>query len=143
MHMKIKSAVLVACVLVSAVVTAFPVFGHHSFSAQYDASKALRVRGVLAKIEWGNPHIYFYLDVKDDAGNVVRWACEGGAPAALTRRGFNRGDMKLGDTIIVDGYQSRNGARMMDARRVTLANGRIVAGAGADDGGPNPGVPAQ
>lgn len=109
---------------------------HHSFAAEFDASKAVRVTGTLTKVEWTNPHIYFYLDAKDESGNVVKWTCESGAPGALSRRGFKRGDLKLGDTIVVDGYRAKNGANMMDARRVTLADGRIVSGASAGDGGP-------
>jgi hypothetical protein len=109
---------------------------HHSFAAEFDASKAVRVTGTLTKVEWTNPHIYFYLDAKDEAGNVVKWTCESGAPGALSRRGFKRGDLKLGDTIVVDGYRAKNGSNMMDARRVTLADGRIVSGASAGDGGP-------
>jgi hypothetical protein len=109
---------------------------HHSFAATFDASKAIRVTGTLAKIEWTNPHIYFYVDVKDDKGAVVRWACESGAPGALSRRGFKRSLLKLGDELIVDGYQAKNGANLMDARRVTLPDGQILVGASAGDGGP-------
>jgi hypothetical protein len=109
---------------------------HHSFAATFDASKAIRVTGTLAKVEWTNPHIYFYVDVKDEKGAVVRWACESGAPGALSRRGFKRSLLKLGDELIVDGYQAKNGANLMDARRVTLPDGQILVGASAGDGGP-------
>jgi hypothetical protein len=109
---------------------------HHSFAAEFDGSKAIRLNGTLAKVEWTNPHIYFYIDVKDEGGNVVRWTCESGAPGALSRRGWKRGDLKLGDPIVVDGYRAKNGSNMVDARRVTLADGRIVSGASAGDGGP-------
>ncbi len=110
--------------------------GHHSFAAQYDATKAIRLTGTLVKIEWTNPHTYFYVEVKDEKGQVVRWGCEGGAPGALSRRGFKRGDLKLGDTITVDGYRAKDGSNLADARRITLADGRIVSGASAGDGGP-------
>jgi hypothetical protein len=109
---------------------------HHSFAATFDASKAIRVTGTLAKVEWTNPHIYFYVDAKDEKGTVVRWACESAAPGALSRRGFKRSLLKLGETLIVDGYQAKNGANLMDARRVTLADGQILSGASAGDGGP-------
>jgi hypothetical protein len=109
---------------------------HHSFAATFDASKAIRITGTLAKVEWTNPHIYFYVDVKDDKGAMVRWACESAAPGALSRRGFKRSLLKLGDTLIVDGYQAKNGATLMDARRVTLPDGQILSGASAGDGGP-------
>jgi hypothetical protein len=111
-------------------------YAHHSFAAEFDASKAIRVTGTLTKVEWTNPHIYFYLDVKDETGASVKWTCESASPGALSRRGFKRGDLKLGDTIVVDGYRAKNGANLMDARRVTLADGRIVSGASAGDGGP-------
>jgi len=109
---------------------------HHSFAAEFDATKAIRLTGTLTKVEWTNPHTYFYLDVKDDKGEVVQWACESGAPGALSRRGFKRSLLKLGDTLIVDGYRAKNGANLMDARRVTLPDGQILSGASAGDGGP-------
>jgi len=126
----------IALALVAAVSTGPQLIAHHSFAAEFDASKAIRLNGTLTKVEWTNPHIYFYIDVKDDAGNTVRWTCESGSPGALSRRGFKRGDLKLGDVIVVDGYRAKNGANMVDARRVTLADGRIVSGASAGDGGP-------
>jgi hypothetical protein len=117
----------------------WPARAHHSFAAEFDGSKAMRIRGVLTKIEWTNPHSYFYVDVKDDDGKVVNWGCEAGAPGALSRRGFKRGDIKLGDTIIVDGYRAKDGSHLMDARRVTLPDGRVVSGGSAGDGGPGDG----
>ena len=131
--MKLRIAFLVPAVSLAA---AAPLLAHHSFAAEFDASQALRVTGALTKIEWTNPHSYFYIDVKDESGNVVRWSCEAGSPGALSRRGFKRGDIKLGDTIIVDGYRAKDGSRLMDARRVTLPDGRIVSGGSAGDGGP-------
>ena len=131
MAMKCTLLVAIAIGLSSATLV-----GHHSFAAEFDASKAIRIAGTLTKVEWTNPHIYFYLDAKDEQGNAVRWTCESAAPGALSRRGFKRGDLKLGDTIVVDGYRAKNGANLVDARRVTLADGRIVSGASAGDGGP-------
>ena len=129
-----KTLILAAGIL--AVSSSAPLLAHHSFAAEFDGSKAIRLNGTLAKVEWTNPHIYFYIDVKDESGNVVRWTCESGAPGALSRRGWKRGDLKLGDTIVVDGYRAKNGSNMVDARRVTLSDGRIVSGASAGDGGP-------
>src|SRR5437762_2780129 len=119
MNLRIAILVAMACVLASSA----PLAAHHSFAAEFDGSKAIRVTGALTKIEWTNPHTYFYLEVKEDNGQLVKWGCEAGAPGALTRRGFKRGDIKLGDTIIVDGYRAKDGSRMMDARRVTLPDG--------------------
>src|ERR1043166_1317497 len=112
-----------------------PLSAHHSFAAQYDGSKAIRLTGVLTKVEWTNPHTYFYLDVKEPDGTVVQWGFEAGSPGALSRRGFKRSDLKLGDTLIVDGYRARDGSRLADARRVTLPDGRIVSGASASRAG--------
>ena len=124
--------------LLAAVATALtlPAVAHHSFSATYDGSKAVRISGKLTKIEWTNPHSYFYVDVADDNGKVVNWACEGAAPGALSRRGFQKGDVKFGDTLIIDGYRARDGSNLMDARRVILPDGRVIAGGSPGDGGP-------
>jgi hypothetical protein len=115
---------------------AIPLAAHHSFAAEFDGSKAIRLQGKLTKIEWTNPHSYFYMDVSDGNGAVANWSCEAGSPGALSRRGFKRGDIKLGDTLIVDGYRAKDGSRLIDARRVTLPDGRIVSGGSAGDGGP-------
>jgi Family of unknown function (DUF6152) len=133
MNMKLATTLVIASTIVAA---AIPLLAHHSFAAEFDATKAIRLMGSLTKIEWTNPHTYFYIDVKDTAGTVVKWGCEAGSPGALTRRGFKRGDIKLGDTIIVDGYRAKDGSNLIDARRVTLPDGRVVSGASAGDGGP-------
>jgi hypothetical protein len=131
--MKLRIAIMVASLSLAAGV---PLLAHHSFAAEFDASKAIRVTGTLTKVQWTNPHTYFYIDVKDENGSVSKWSCEAGAPGALSRRGFKRGDLKLGDMVVVDGYRAKDGSRLMDARRVTLPDGRIVSGASAGDGGP-------
>jgi Family of unknown function (DUF6152) len=135
--MKITLPFLIAFALLA---FALPLLAHHSFAAEFDASKAIRITGALTKIEWTNPHSYFYVDVKDEKGNVEKWGCEAGSPGALSRRGFKRGDIKLGDTIVVDGYRAKDGSKLMDARRVTLPDGRVVSGASAGDGGPGDNV---
>ncbi|MEI9811518.1 MAG: DUF6152 family protein [Acidobacteriota bacterium] len=128
-----KFAVFVAAVSVT---MAVQVAAHHSFAAMYDGSRAVRITGKLTKIEWSNPHSYFYLDVTDENGKVINWACEGAAPGALSRRGFQKGDIKFGDTLIIDGYRARDGSNLMDARRVILPDGRVIAGGSEGDGGP-------
>ena len=117
-------------------IAALPMTGHHSFAAEFDGSKAIRLKGTLTKIEWSNPHSYFYLDAKDEKGNVVNWGCEGGGPGALSRRGFKKGDVKYGDTLIVDGYLAKDGSHLIDARRIFLPDGRIIYGGSPGDGGP-------
>ena len=131
--MKIRLALLV---IVGSLAAGAPLVAHHSFSAEFDAKQAVRITGALTGIEWTNPHSYFHLAVKNDYETVEEWICEGGAPGALSRRGFRRGDIRLGDTLIVDGYRAKDGSRLMDVRRVTLPDGRIVSGASAADGGP-------
>ena len=137
--MFLKFAILLALLALAA---ALPVAAHHSFAAEFDGSKAIRLQGTLTKIEWTNPHTYFYMNVKDEKGIVVNWGCEAGSPGALSRRGFKRGDIKLGDALIVDGYLAKDGSRLIDARRVTLPDGRIVSGGSAGDGGPGDGLQA-
>jgi len=110
-------------------------FAHHSFAAEFDGKKPIRIEGTLSKLEWTNPHSYFYVDVKDEKGNTVTWGCEGANPGALSRRGFKKGDVKLGDKIIVDGYAAKDGSRLMDARRIYL-NGKPIFGGTEGDGGP-------
>ena len=139
--MKTTYPLLVAVVGLAAVL---PLAAHHSFAAEFDGSKAVRLRGTLTKIEWTNPHSYFYIDVKDDKGAAVNWGCEAASPGALSRRGFKKGDVKLGDMVIVDGYLAKDGSHFIDARRVTLPDGRVVSGGSAGDGGPGEGAgPAQ
>jgi hypothetical protein len=127
---------LFIAVAVLAVLTGLPVHAHHSFSAEFDGSKPVRLTGHITRIEWTNPHSYFYLDVRDSKGSVSNWACESGNPGALSRRGWKKGDIKLGDPLVVDGFLSKDGSRLIDARRVTLADGRTVYGGSAGDGGP-------
>lgn len=127
--------------IASVALTAGLTYGHHSFAAMYDGNKPLRLKGVLTKVEWTNPHSYFYLDVKGEDGKVVKWTCEGANPSALSRRGLNKGDLKIGDTIIVDGYVAKDGSKNIDARRITLKDGKIIHGGTPGDGGPT-GAPA-
>jgi hypothetical protein len=134
MNLKLVTLILLTISLCFA--GAVPLLAHHSFAAEFDGTKAIRLSGALAKIEWTNPHSYFYIDVKEESGAVTRWGCEAGSPGALSRRGFKRGDIKLGDTIIVDGYRAKDGSHLVDARRVTLPDGRVVSGGSAGDGGP-------
>jgi hypothetical protein len=129
-----------AALLISLAAT-LPLFAHHSFAAEFDASKAIRLNGTLTKIEWTNPHSYFYVDVKDEKGTAQNWACEGAGPGSLSRRGFKRGDIKIGDPLVVDGYRAKDGSRLIDARRVTLPDGRNIYGGTPGDGGPGDNAP--
>lgn len=93
---------------------------HHSFSAQYDANKQITLRGFVTKVEWRNPHAYFYLDVEDDAGGISQWAFEMGAPSVLERRGWRRDSLSIGDIVEVSGALARDGSPLVNATSVTF-----------------------
>lgn len=114
-----------------------PLFAHHSFSAEFDGTKAVEVKGTVTRVAWENPHVYFYIDVKDGKGNIVNWGCETGGPGGLRRAGWNRESMKVGDQVTVEGYLAKDGSHLMDARNVTLADGRRIFAGTPGDGGPN------
>jgi hypothetical protein len=96
---------------------------HHSFAAEFDASKPVKVTGSVTKIEWINPHIWVYLDVKDPAGKVTNWAVEGAAPNAMFRRGVRKDALPIGVQITVEGYQAKNGAPVANGRTITWPDG--------------------
>lgn len=96
------------------------VIAHHSFAAEFDAGKPLTMKGVVTKIEWANPHTYFYMDVTDDS-QVVNWGWEMGSPNGLMRQGWTRNTLHVGDEVVVEGSQAKDGAHVGNARAVTLA----------------------
>jgi hypothetical protein len=137
--MRINPAVFLG---IAFAVCGLPIQAHHSFAAEFDASKSIRITGAISKVEWTNPHSYIYVDVMDDWGNTTTWACEGGAPNALSRRGFRQRDIKTGDAVTIDGYGAKDGSHLMDARRITLSDGRTFYSGSSGDGGPgDPGKP--
>ena len=115
---------------------------HHSFGAEYDATKPITISGVLTKIEWTNPHSFIYLDVTDEKGNVANWKMEGYPPNVLYRNGWQKDlTMKPGDKITVTGWRSRDGTNWGQSREITLPSGKkMVFGppAGTGDGGSTP-----
>ena len=112
-----------------------PLYAHHSFAAMYDSNKPVKFTGKVTKMEWMNPHIYYYVDVTDAAGKVVSYAVEGGTPSSLQRNGWKKDSLKPGDTVTIEGFMARDGALHVNARGVTLPDGRRVFG-GSADGGP-------
>jgi hypothetical protein len=110
----------------AAFLASVPVFAHHAFSNEFDMSKPVTLEGVVTNVTWENPHVYFYVDVKDADGNVVNWACETRGPNGLTKQGWHRDSMKPGDRVIVQGYLAKDGSHMADGRKVTLADGRKI-----------------
>lgn len=121
----------------SLLMAAVPVLAHHSFAAEYDRAKPIKFVGKVTKVEWMNPHIYFYVDVKDDStGKVTNYACEGGAPNGLYRNGWRKDSLKAGDTVTVDGWRAKDGSNTVNAGSVVLPDGKKIFAGSADDGGP-------
>ena len=101
-----------------------PVLAHHSFAAEYDANKRVTLTGTISKVEWMNPHVRFYLDVRDERGTATKWELTMGSATGLARRGWARNVLSAGDTITVDGFRARDGSLLANARLVTLKDGR-------------------
>jgi len=93
---------------------------HHSFAAEFDGNKPLNMKGIVTKIEWSNPHTYFYLDVTGSDGKVVNWGMEMGSPNGLMRAGWTRNTLKVGDEVTVEGAQAKDGTFVGNARAVVL-----------------------
>jgi hypothetical protein len=117
-------------------VAGLPVLAHHSFGAEYDADKPVTLKGTVTKVEWTNPHARFYIDVKDESGNVTNWNLELASPNGLMRQGWTRHSLNVGDVVTVTGSQAKDASKMTNARTVTLADGRKVFAGSSGDGGP-------
>jgi hypothetical protein len=130
--MRIKLMAVAAAALL---LTAASALAHHSFAAEYDAKKPVTLTGTVTKVEWMNPHIFFYVDVKDSDGKVTNWRGEGGNLSGLMRRGWRKDSLKVGDTVTIEGSLAKNGQPLVNARTVTLADGKkLFAGSsGGDD----------
>ena len=116
-------------------VLAVPLQAHHSFSAQYDRNQPVELTGAVTKVEWNNPHVYFYIDVLNgETGEVENWAWEMGAPAVIQRQGWSRNSMKIGDLVAVEGSRAKNGDRHGNARSVILVRTGERLGAGSSEG---------
>jgi hypothetical protein len=130
--MKVRMISWLAC---ASLVAAAPALAHHSFSGEYDSTKPITLTGKVTKVEWTNPHARFYIDVKGDDGNTTNWNLELASPNVLKRQGWASNSLKEGDVVTVEGSLARSGAKMANARVVTLADGTRVFARAAADGG--------
>ena len=117
-RMNTKHALLGALLVIT---VAPPLSAHHSFAAEFDLNKPVTLTGAVTRLEWGNPHIWIYLNVKDE-----HWQCEGGAPNTLTRNGWSKDSLKANDQITVDGWLAKDGSKTCNIRSVKLPDGRNV-----------------
>jgi hypothetical protein len=118
-------------VLVGLLLASVPAVAHHSFSSEYDANKPVTLEGLVTKVEWLNPHVYFYINVKDANGKVTNWALEMGAPSGLQRQGWTRNTLKVGDQVKVEGTLARNGTPLANARTV-MKDGKKLGAASSE-----------
>jgi hypothetical protein len=105
---------------------AVPAFGHHSEAAEFNTDNPVKVTGTIVKVEWLNPHVWFYVDVKDEQGKVTTWGFASLPPGALMRRGITKDALRIGSVINVEGSRARDGSNNASSRRVTFADGRNV-----------------
>jgi len=129
MRTRLTVAIAVAS-LIGLLVGGVTMSAHHSFAAEYDASKPLKLTGTVTKIEWTNPHCFFYIDVKTEAGKVENWAFELGNPNALLRNGWTPKSVKIGDEVTIEGTRAKDGTLLGNARSMVLASTgqRLFAG---------------
>lgn len=128
-----RRAVLSAAVTGLTILAAAPAVAHHSFLAEYNPDVPVKLQGTVTRLEWTNPHIWFYVNVTEEDGTVTEWAFSGAPPGVLQRRGITRDVLHAGDVIVVEGFRARDGSHNASGGRVTFADGRQVFTASAQD----------
>ena len=103
-----------------------PAVAHHAFAGQFDINKPITLMGTVTKVEWMNPHIYFYIDVKDNSGTIANWMIEGGSPNGLLRAGWTRNSLKPGMEVNVEGYLAKDGSKIANMTVVTMAGKKVL-----------------
>ena len=117
---------------------AAPIWAHHAFAAEFDSSKPIKLRGVVTKMEWINPHAWIHIDVKNPDGTVTSWMVEGGSPNTLLRNGFTKASLPVGTEIVVDGYQAKDASNKLNGRDITFPDGRkLFVGSNGQQGPPD------
>jgi hypothetical protein len=130
-----RNYIAIAALVIAMLALAAPVFAHHSFSAEFDAKQQVELRGFVTKVEWTNPHVWFYINVTDPAtGRTTNWGFEMGPPHGLQGQGWTRETMKLGDEVIVNGSRAKNGSNKVNARNVVLAKTGLKMGTASSEG---------